>query len=358
MIECPIKLCKVKFLNKYSLTNHLRRSSDIKHKSYYESNVAVQSCIFCKTPLRNNRRNKNNKGLCYTCYKSKYVKKPEIKKEWLIKKCFKCKQEVLGYFSPRNTRVLCNNCSDLRVKNKRAYNKEFDKKRYKKGKEERYKIRLLKKEKLLENLILLLKEDLFTDIPIHEMCKKHHISLLSIRKVLPLIMTDKEYKERNKRIRSKAVQLRIDDLRNYLKNNSNNRNINRKPNLLEKRLGKEIQDKFPSIKLRYNKWKTLRDEINDCYAHLESDIILNFNDVRVIILLDGEAFHGKNSYFNGDTVKEDERKSRILFKYNSFVIRYSETEVKKAFAIKHISNLIKDIISNKISNYYRNWMID
>jgi len=246
---------------------------------------------------------------------------------------------------------------ELRKVNKKIYDKEFDKKRYEKGKKDRSQKGLQKKTEQLKVLQSLLKDDLLKTIPIHEICKKYNISLLSIRKILPVIMTVEEYKKRNSVVRYRSVQLRIDDLRNFLKNNPNARNLKRTPNLLEKNLGEQIREKFPEITLRYNVWKSLKDDENNCYIHLESDIVLNFDDIRVIILIDGEAFHGKACYFNGDTVEKDEWKSRILFKYNPFVIRYSETEVKGGFALKHLSIKIDEIRSNKILNYYRNWMM-
>jgi hypothetical protein len=358
MILCPVMGCKKSFLNKYSLTNHVRKSIELEHKNYYEKYIKIKGCSNCNTRLDNRRKLINAEGLCHTCFKNKYPKElKKIEKIWQIKKCYGCGRDVEGLFSNRNTRVLCDFCKPISIVRKKNYNKNFDKIRYENDRKNRLNLRKFKDNHKLDELYTLIRQDLLEkDIPIYKLCEKYNISLLSIRKVLPLIMADSDYKERNHQIRSRAVQLRIEDLRNFLKNRPNPRKIIRTPTSIEKKIGEEIKLFFPESEIRYNVWKTLRDEPNNCYLHLESDIIINFNNIRIIILSDGEAFHGVDCYFNGDTVKEDDRRSKILYQNNPFVLRYSETEIKKGIAVTHIIKIIQDILSKNISSYYRNWM--
>jgi hypothetical protein len=360
MIACPVQHCESSFLNKYSLTNHLRKSLDPSHNVYYKNNVEVKFCPICTNRLENRRKFTNAEGLCYTCFKNKYpTASKTIEKKWQKKICFGCGREIEGFFSNRNTRALCNICQPLSKKRKKGYNQNFDKIRYERNKKERTESRLEKNGQELKELYALIKNDLLeTDLPIHKLCDNHHISLLSIRKILPLLMSETDYEYRNHRVRSMAVQLRIEDLKNFLKNRPEPRQIVRTPTSIEKKIGEAIQKIFPEAAVRYNVWKTLRDEPNNCYIHLESDVIANFGKIRIIILSDGEAFHGGDCYFNGNTIKEDDRKSRILHERNPFVLRYSETEIEKGFAIPHITEIINKIRLGEISNYYRNWMTE
>jgi hypothetical protein len=357
MIECPIPTCDISFLNKYSLRNHIIKSADPAHIFYYETRVKEKYCP-CGTHLDHRRKFINEEGLCYSCYRKKYPKtQKDIKKRWQIKNCFICHNKVEGLFSDRNTRVLCSSCRRVSRNKKINYNKNWNKIRYEKARKKRTEIRSLKKDQKLKELYILLKKELFeTVVPIYQLCNKYHISLLSIRKVLPLIMSDSEYRKRNHQIRSRAVQLRIDDLKNYLKNRPESRKLIRTPTSIEKIIGEKIKEIFPEAEIRFNIWKTLKDEDNNCYLHLESDVIINFGGIRIIVLSDGEAFHGKDSYFNGNTIAEDDRRSQILHKYNPYVIRYSETEIKKGFAIAHLERAIRKILSREIVTYYRNWM--
>jgi uncharacterized Zn finger protein (UPF0148 family) len=356
---CPIKNCRQTFLNKYSLNNHLQRNIELNHVDYYQKNVKKKICPDCNKKIDNRR--KLYDGLCYSCFKNKSVSKvsKKIPPTMIKKVCFNCKTDLVGLFSKMNTRVLCPTCKKISVENKIKKKKNYDRIRYDINIMNRDFQRLKNKEEKINNLYNLLKNDLLhTEIPIYKLCKKYHISLLSIREVLPLLMSNSDYTKRNHNIRSKAIMARIDDIKNYLKNRPDPRNIKRVPSCLEKKIGDQIKGKFIDAEIRYNIWKSLKDEINNCYIHLESDVIVNFGDLRIIILCDGEVFHGKNSYFEGDTVEKDEWKSRLLHTINPFVIRYSETEIKKNNAINHLLVILQDIKDKKLSKYYRNWMLN
>lgn len=355
MEKCPVESCHFSFLNKYSLTNHIRRNVDPEHNRYYKERIEKRICPECKKKIDNRRT--LYEGVCYTCFYKKKPPQKKIKKERLKRYCFHCNKELIGLFSKMNTRILCPDCKKISKNNKYEYNKKFDRIRYDKAIEVRRVQRDKKKKEKINTLFNLLKDDLlFSEMPVYKICAKYKISLLSIRKILPLLNLN--YKKRNHDVRSRATLKRIEDIKNYFKNRPDPRTVQRHPSSLEKKVGEQIKKNFPDAEIRYNVWKSIKDEINNCYVHLESDIIINFGELRIIVLCDGEAFHGEDCYFNGDTRKIDEWKSRILHKKNPFIFRYSETEIKKNEAIDHLIKILRDIKDKKIIRYYKNWMLN
>jgi hypothetical protein len=112
----------------------------------------------------------------------------------------------------------------------------------------------------------------------------------------------------------------------------------------------------PGLIIRTNVWKTLKDPTSGVYWHLETDIVLNFGVHRICILCDGQAFHGRTSYFCGDTVDRDEKKAKILSLYNPFVFRYSDTEIYNHEAVSHLNAVIAALEKGDLVAPYRNWM--
>lgn len=129
------------------------------------------------------------------------------------------------------------------------------------------------------------------------------------------------------------------------------------PNKLEQFLVDDILSlSNPNIVIRTNVWKTLMEPSSGVYWHLETDIVLNFGSHRICILCDGRAFHGRNSYFCGDTVDRDEKKARVLSLYNPFVFRYSDTEIHNHEALSHIKVVLSSLEKGEPVAPYRNWM--
>lgn len=356
MERCPVINCDKIFQNKYSLTNHLKRTNSTDHKEYYDIHVKKKNCSLCGGGI--DRRSKNQ-NICYKCQnKAKPVK--VIKKEYRDTICFKCKSQVSGYFSRKNTRVLCEKCTDLKIKRKAEYNKSFDDKRYVVANQKRKAIRDIKYAELTERLILLLERDIVEGIkPIHKICKEFNISLKYIRIVAQKVLSDIEYKKRNYLCRQRAGIIEGEKHKERWRKRKRPNSIffSKKPNKLEEFFGTQIQNNIKNIKIRYNVWKTLKELDKDSYLHLQTDIAINVGNYRVCILCDGEAFHGPNCYFRGNTVKEDEYKSRLLFAYNPFVLRYSESEIKNGFAIEHVKEIIYKIESAELDKIYRSWMV-
>jgi hypothetical protein len=213
---------------------------------------------------------------------------------------------------------------------------------------------------LTERLDVLLKDDLIEGIiPLHILCDKYNISLKYIKIAAKKVMSEQGYIERNFNCRQRAgiIQGEMHKERWKKRKRPKSPIFNKEPNKLEKFFGSQIQELDKSIIIRYNVWKTLKDTIKNAYIHLQTDITIKVNSYNICILCDGHAFHGSNCYFRGDTVKEDEYKSEILYKYNPFVLRYSESEIKSGYAIAHLKGIIEEIILGKLNKLYRSWMI-
>jgi len=355
MERCPVINCNKSFQNKYSLTNHLKRTASIDHKEYYEKNVKKRNCTICGRGID---RRSEHQDICYTCLRMGVVKK-EVVKEFREAVCFKCGTPVSGYFSRRNTRVLCETCMATKVSRKKEYDKDFDAKRYSLSKQKKKVNRDSEYKELCDRLELLLKKDLVEGIkPIHKICKEYNTSLKYIKVVAKRVLTDQEYKKRNFICRQRAGIIEGEKHKERWRKRKRPKSIifSKKPNKLEELLGEQVQDLIKDNKVRYNVWKTLREVGKDTYLHLQSDLVIKIKDFRVCILCDGEAFHGPDCYFRVNTVEDDEYKSMLLFVYNPFVLRYSETEIKKGYAIEHFKEVITKIESGELKKLYRSWM--
>jgi hypothetical protein len=355
MEECPVINCGKNFQTKYSLSNHLRRTLSADHKEYYVNNIKKKICSKCGKGI--DKRSKHQ-DVCYTCL-SAGVKK-DIKKELRHTTCFKCKENVSGYFSKMNTRVMCEKCQANMHNKEIEYKKLYDLNRYARKKLERKVAKNKRDIALTERLEALLKDDLIEGtIPLHVLCDKYNISLKYIKIAAKKVMSEQEYIERNFNCRQRAGIIQGEKHKERWKKRKRPKSpiFSKEPNKLEKFFGDQIQEIDKNITIRYNVWKTLKDTAKNVYMHLQTDIVISINNHSICLLCDGQAFHGSNCYFRGDTVKEDEYKSEILFKYNPFVLRYSESEIKNGQAIKHLKSTLEDILLGKISKLYRSWMI-
>lgn len=197
------------------------------------------------------------------------------------------------------------------------------------------------------------------DKPLYKIAKSHGVSPVRVQQVAREILSAEEYDHRSFvcRRRGGLVVGELHKKRWREKKKPDSPIFKKGPNKLELLLGGQIVERLSSVSVRYNVWKTLRDVDQKCYVHLETDIAFYVGSVRFCVLCDGEAFHGKKSYFRGDTVSEDERRSQILFKYNPIVLRYSETEIKNGLAIKDIEDTVQKVLVGTHNERYRNWML-
>lgn len=105
-----------------------------------------------------------------------------------------------------------------------------------------------------------------------------------------------------------------------------------------------------------NSWITVK--VNDLYERREIDIKVPLEDTgrKFSIFIDGEAFHGKNTYFRGSTVEAEQGSTKAVASLGYFTIRYSESEIKSGWAFDHFKNLYNEFKNNIPKYYYRNWM--
>jgi len=100
-----------------------------------------------------------------------------------------------------------------------------------------------------------------------------------------------------------------------------------------------------------NAWLTLN--VKGQAVHREADIKVNLKEGRkAIILCDGEAFHGTKCIYGDPAYKiESDRDTALaMFQLGYTVLRYSESEIKNGFALKHLEGVL-----NTNLHMYRNW---
>lgn len=88
--------------------------------------------------------------------------------------------------------------------------------------------------------------------------------------------------------------------------------------------------------IQMNTWQTLR--VAGKEAPREADIKVALPDGRkLVVLCDGEAFHGPRSIFDPENrVADDVATANAYFDLGYSVIRYSESEIKEGFALGHL----------------------
>jgi hypothetical protein len=343
MITCPVNNCGKEFINRYSLTNHIKRCGQEDHNIYYADNIAKKHCQKCGRDID---YRSVNKDVCATCRKNEGSSdKKEIAKKLLARLCFKCGALTVGMFSVMNTRVMCYSCMEKYLYDKKQYNIKFDRARYDKligsRKAARINNKYIEKEELKEKI----KDDIFNfEIPIHELCDKHNISLISIRKIIKDLMPLDVYKKRCFGCRSSAMYERMKKSSIYDNN----------PNKLEKRLGDEILGTFKGSKVSYRIIRKFKYQ-GICIC-TEIDIIANIEGANYAILCDGIFYHGREAHY-GDTTKRDQEKSLAINGYYPYVLRYSEWEIYDKRAIEHLSDLVSEVRAGLVEGCRRNWQI-
>ena len=125
-----------------------------------------------------------------------------------------------------------------------------------------------------------------------------------------------------------------------------------RPSGLEKTFVKGLQIK-PCAQ---NDWMILTINGKQCKKEIDVKVALGETGRKFAILIDGETFHGKNSYFRQGYEKIDIDTATTLASMGYFTIRYSETEVNSGWACDHFKSLYDRFLANPPVYYCRNWM--
>jgi len=349
MHKCPIIGCKLDFLSKYSLSNHLQKNKDRKHNEYYSKKKLIKKekkCVDCNEQIIKGR-------LCQNCRDLRYNK--NLKLILIYRKCRNCEKEFYGMFKKFATNFLCNECSNKSKNEKKIKLKNYYKEKRNKTKEKREN----KKKEMFNFALKKVKNDLIlNELSIFTISKMYNLNPKIVKKVGIFILGQKGYNERLKLFENNFKSLEAIEKRKeaWAKKTPDEiaKIFNRRPNNLEYLLTNQIKDKFKNVIIEHNIWRSVKE--NQKVKHIEIDISAKINNFKILIFCDGEAFHGKNSYFNGNTIKSDEFKSKAINKLYPYVLRYSESEIKNKFAIKDFCNIVNNIKTTKINNYYRTWM--
>lgn len=106
---------------------------------------------------------------------------------------------------------------------------------------------------------------------------------------------------------------------------------------------------------RMNVWQSIL--VNGSQVPREADLKIALEDGRkVVVLCDGEAFHGPRTIF-GDPAKriaEDQLTLRGYFSEGYSAIRYSESEIQSGLALEHLLTVL-DRLRRGAKQVGRNW---
>jgi hypothetical protein len=113
---------------------------------------------------------------------------------------------------------------------------------------------------------------------------------------------------------------------------------------LERRFSDDLVQSGFALPMEYNKWQSV--PVRGCLVPREADIKISLGDGRkVVVLCDGEAFHGPRYIFGdpGLRVAADIDTARGYFDLGYSVVRYSESEIKSGDAKRHLLDCIKKL---------------
>lgn len=368
-VSCPV--CGKPFVNNYSLSNHflVRGYSkgsgyiDKEHESYYldqkskklteykeevQNRIYKNKCIRCGDIFQVDFVNRFQKK-CIEC-KVKYptkIKKPTRKtKIGFCKRCGKevkinahstnevcveCRKKERDQEVEKNLntpiKVSCLGCGSeilyykkhLRDRVSRIYCENCKNDPYKFKKDTKY-IRVME---LLEQ----------TDLTRRDIKTLIGLEWDFVREAAIERFGEKWYQDRVRRIRKRGL-LQASYIR---------------PSSLEKIFAIGLQQPYST-----NVWMhiNLFGKLRKC----EVDLKIELKDRKFAVLIDGETFHGKDSYFGAKRYKEDLEITKVLAGMGYFTVRYSETEVMSGWARKHFDNLYRKFLKKVPTYYYRNWM--
>ena len=104
-------------------------------------------------------------------------------------------------------------------------------------------------------------------------------------------------------------------------------------------------------------WQSI--PIDGVFAPRQADMKVSVGDGRkVVVLCDGEAFHGPKCFYTDpkEKVREDRKTALAYFELGYSVVRYSETEIQSGWAVEHLKQLLKRL--TVCQGIYRNWYPD
>lgn len=125
---------------------------------------------------------------------------------------------------------------------------------------------------------------------------------------------------------------------------------------LEMEFADQLQSLGFDVSVR-NSWTTLR--IAGQKVQREADLKIPVGDGRkVIVLCDGEAFHGPGTLYVDpqERIDADRETALAFFGLGYSVLRYSETEIHDGTALDHFADVMQRLGSCK--KIYRNWCPD
>jgi hypothetical protein len=88
----------------------------------------------------------------------------------------------------------------------------------------------------------------------------------------------------------------------------------------------------------------------------EADLKIPLRDGRkVVVLCDGEAFHGPRTIFGDPSrrIKADTETAEAYFSIGYSVLRYSESEIKSGYAAEHVLEVLTRL--GVVRRIYHNW---
>ena len=104
-----------------------------------------------------------------------------------------------------------------------------------------------------------------------------------------------------------------------------------------------------------NQWQSL--SVGGQKTPRESDIKIDMGDGRkVVVLCDGEAFHGPRTIFGDpkDRIQNDIQTADAFFDVGYSVVRYSESEIKSGWALQHLLVTLGHLKQGS-QKIYRTW---
>lgn len=122
---------------------------------------------------------------------------------------------------------------------------------------------------------------------------------------------------------------------------------------LEKKLASQLRERGVT-KFRFNQWQAV--PIAGARVPREADLKLDLGDGRkVVVLCDGEAFHGPRTIYGDPQIKiaGDRLTALGFFGLGYSVVRYSESEIHSGVAVGHLCQVLERLQSYR--QIYRNW---
>lgn len=119
------------------------------------------------------------------------------------------------------------------------------------------------------------------------------------------------------------------------------------------RLERELAASLQGWDVSMNQWQAL--QVADRMVPREADLKIALpRGHKVVVLCDGEAFHGPRSIFDApQRVSDDVATAEAYFKAGYSVLRYSETEIQQGAAAQHLQGVLNRLcVSGQV---YRTW---